>query len=81
MILLFVVLGWGPVFLAEFVRSARPDLNASYGPQAFAMGWIMITLCCSLLAIAFAIGHAIRLIVTAGRQSAQRRGSRKDGST
>jgi hypothetical protein len=55
MILLFVVVGWGPLFLADLVRSLRPDLNASYRPQAFAVGWMMITLCCSLLAVAFTV--------------------------
>jgi hypothetical protein len=81
MILLFVAVGWGPVFLAELVRRARPDLDASYAPQAFAMGWLMVCLWCSVLAVAFAIGHTVRLIVTGARRFAQRRGSGAGGPT
>jgi hypothetical protein len=81
MILLFVVVGWGPLFLADLGRSVRPDLNASYRPQAFAMGWMMITLYCSLLAVACTIGHAVRLVLAAGRRSARGRDPRKGGPT
>jgi hypothetical protein len=77
MILVFLAVGWGPVFIAEFVRTTRPDLSANYGPQAFAMGWLAITIHCSILAVVYTIGHAIRLIVMLGRQLlAELRGGR-----
>jgi heme/copper-type cytochrome/quinol oxidase subunit 2 len=72
-ILLFLVIGWGPLFLADLVRYVRPDLNASYTPQAFAMGWLMITLWCSVLAIVLAVVHSVWLIMMTIRGSAKRR--------
>lgn len=72
MILVFLAVGWGPVFIAEFVRTARPDLSASYVPQAFAMGWIGITLCCSLFAAVYTVASLIKLIVIGKRLSAAR---------
>lgn len=67
MILVLLTVGWGPLFIAEFVRTARPDLNARYAPQAFAMGWMPITLSCSFLAVVYAVGHSIRLIFRLGK--------------
>jgi len=81
MILLSLVAGWGPVFLAELVREARPDLDARYVPQAFAMGWIVVSLWCSVLAVAPAIGHGIRPIVLFVMQSVQRHTGGTDGLT
>lgn len=63
MIIVLLALGWGPLFIAEFVRGARPDLDAEYRPQAFAMGWLGITMICSFLAVVFAIVHLLRLVV------------------
>ena len=67
MILLFLAVGWGPVFIADFVRTSRADLSAHYVPQAFAMGWLPVTLHCSIWAGVYIVGHAIRLIVMLGR--------------
>ncbi len=71
MIVVFLAVGWGPIFIAEFVRDVRPDLNATYSPQGFAMSWIMITFWSSLLAAALTVGHIVRLIVVAIRRSPQ----------
>lgn len=68
MILVFLAVGWGPLFVADFVRTSRPDLSANYVPQAFAMGWLTITIRCSILAGVYIVGYAIRLIVMLGRK-------------
>jgi hypothetical protein len=68
MILVFLAVGWGPVFVADFVRTSRPDLSANYAPQAFAMGWLAITIRCSILAGVYTVGYAIWLIVMLGRK-------------
>ena len=67
-ILVFLAVGWGPVFIAEFVRTSRPDLSANYAPQAFAMGWLAITIGSSVLAAAYIVGHAIRLVVVLAKK-------------
>jgi len=48
MIAVLLIVAWAPQFIATLVWSARPELAASYGPQAFAMGWLGITLVCSV---------------------------------
>jgi hypothetical protein len=63
MIIVLLAIGWGPLFIAEFVRGARPDLDASYGPQAFGMGWMGITLLCTILSVILAVIHAIRFVI------------------
>jgi hypothetical protein len=79
MILLFAVVGWGPVFFADLLGSL--GLHASSEALGFfAMDWLMVTLYCTLLAMAFAIGHAVRLMVDAVRHSAQGRGPGAGGS-
>ena len=42
-IMFLLVLGWGPAFIAEAVRNARPDLDAAYVPQHYALQWIRVT--------------------------------------
>jgi len=77
MIAVFLVIGWGPLFVADFVRTTRPDLSARYAPQGFAMDWIRVTRDCTVLAVCYVIGHAIRLvvvIVTRSASDAARRG-------
>ena len=63
MIAVFLMVGWGPVFLAELVGRLRPDLDAAYVPQAFVMSWIREGMVCSVLAIALSVIHGSRLII------------------
>ena len=60
MILVALAIGWAPLFIAELVRQARPDLDAAYRPQAFGMAWMFVTVVCSLLALLLAAVHAVR---------------------
>jgi hypothetical protein len=62
LVVLLLAVGWGPVFLAESVREARPDLDAAYVPQHFALQWMSTTVHCSLLAIVAAVVWAIRYL-------------------
>lgn len=80
-ILLLLTIGWAPLFFADLLRSVRPALNATYGPQAFAMSWLMITLWCSVLAVVLAIGHSIRLIKIAVKQLAKPRRDHPSGGS
>ncbi|HXF27455.1 MAG TPA: hypothetical protein VN610_09280 [Bryobacteraceae bacterium] len=32
MIAIFLTIAWGPLFVADFLRDARPGLDASYAP-------------------------------------------------
>jgi hypothetical protein len=63
MILILLMVGWLPLIIAEVARSARPDLDAGYRPQAFAMGWMGITVICSFLAAALFVAHLIWFII------------------
>ena len=63
LVVLFLAVGWGPAFLADLVREARPDLDASYAPQHFAMRWVNATALCSLLAVVAAVVWVIRFIL------------------
>lgn len=74
MIPLLVVIGWGPVFIAEVVRISSPEADASYRPQSFAMHWILITVGSSILAAAFSLVHVLRLIVVLFRKLNSRNG-------
>jgi hypothetical protein len=49
MIVVLVIVGWGPIFIAEAVRRTSTDLDAAYRPQSFAMQWMLITVVCSIL--------------------------------
>jgi hypothetical protein len=60
LVVLLLAVGWGPAFVADLIREARPDLDASYAPQHFAMHWIGMTALCSLLAIVAAVVWVIR---------------------
>lgn len=61
MILVVLIIGWGPEFVADAVRALRPDLDAAYVPQAFAIGWFAVTLFCSVAAVVLATVHGIFL--------------------
>ena len=63
LILGLLVLGWVPVYVADWVRNARPDLDAAYTPQAFAMGWLGVCFFCSAGAITLAVFHGARIVV------------------
>ena len=62
MIVVFLALAWGPLFIAEYVRVTRPDLSASYQPQSFAMQWMRVTVLCSVLAIIYSVIGIVRLV-------------------
>jgi hypothetical protein len=63
LVVLLLAVGWGPIFLAESVREARPDLDAAYVPQHFALQWMNTTVRCSLLAILASIVWIVRYIL------------------
>jgi hypothetical protein len=70
-ILLSLIIGWGPLFVAEFVRRANPALNASYAPQAFAMKWIPVTaLCSAIVAVSLFIG-LVKLVFSFAKQKVE----------
>ena len=77
MIPLLVLVGWGPVFIAEAIRVSSPEANASYRPQSFAMQWVVITAASSILAAALSFVHVLRLAVVLFRRS---NGQRRKGS-
>jgi len=62
MIPLLIAIGWGPVMIAEAVRVSSPRADASYGPQSFAMHWILITVGCSVLAAVLVVLQSLRLV-------------------
>jgi hypothetical protein len=62
-IVVLVVVGWGPIFIADAVRSASPNLDASYRTQSFAMQWMLVTVPCSVLASILMLVHALRLAI------------------
>ena len=66
MIPIFLFVGWGPLFLDDFVTSARPELNN--GGEAFAMGWMIVTFWCGLFTIIYAVGHIVRLALKLARR-------------
>jgi hypothetical protein len=76
MILVFLLVGWGPLFVDDFVTTIRPELSAGGGPQAFAIGWMLITLYSSLLAGVYIVAHVIRLVALRARQFLQDRRGR-----
>ncbi|MGA2273943.1 MAG: hypothetical protein ABSH00_10345 [Bryobacteraceae bacterium] len=60
LILGLLLVGWGPLFVADWVKLRHPDFNA----EGFGSGWgIGITLPFSFLAVALTLFFAIRLIV------------------
>jgi hypothetical protein len=73
-IVALVTIGWGPMFIAELVRTSRPDLDASYGPQAFGMVWLRVTFLCTSLAVVFLLIYLVRLIFSATRGKGSRGG-------
>ena len=59
--------GWGPLFIAEFIREISPELDKSYGPQRFLMGWgLTVTVLCSFLAFIVLVVNVVRLIARKG---------------
>jgi hypothetical protein len=57
-----LALGWLPLFIAEAIRNASPDLDARYVPQYDALQWIRVTDWCSLLAVATGVIWAVRVL-------------------
>ena len=57
MIIVVLVVGWGPVFVADCVRARHsdPDLVAEY--LHFVMQWLSITVLCSVIAGALTLVH------------------------
>jgi hypothetical protein len=68
-ILLLIVIGWGPLFIAEFVRRSRPDLDASYAPQTFGIGWFPVTLLCMVLSVVLGVAQIFRVVLRKIRRS------------
>jgi len=57
MILAFLVIGWGPAFVGDWVRVMRPDPDLLAEWVHFLMQWIFITKWCSIIALALVIVH------------------------
>jgi hypothetical protein len=57
MIIVILLAGWGPLFVVDYIRVTRPDLDAAYVPQAIAMQWLPITVLCSVIAGALILVH------------------------
>jgi hypothetical protein len=72
-VVLFLVVEWASLSVADKVRDGHPDLDVSYVPQHFAMEWMRATVYCSLLAtIAAAVSMVrfiLRILATADRES------------
>jgi hypothetical protein len=51
--------GWGPLFVADQIRSIRPDLDAAYILQAIGMNWLIVTVRCTQLAILLALAQSL----------------------
>ena len=68
MIGLLLSLAWGPLFVADWVRTTRPDLDASYKPQTFGIAWmVMVAIPCMWLALLLGAVHIVRVIVRSVR--------------
>jgi hypothetical protein len=52
MILVFLIVGWGPIFVTDLVWPVSPSGAANYELEGFAMSWIPVVVLCSGLAIA-----------------------------
>jgi hypothetical protein len=63
LVVLFLAVGWGPLWVADLARNASPDLDASYAPQHFAMEWIGKAAFCPLLAAVVTFVCVIRFIL------------------
>jgi hypothetical protein len=75
-----LALGWGPIFVDDYVATVRPDLDAAYVTQGFAMGWMGVTVLCSLLAILLTIVYLVRFVLAlAGRLQRDRNGNDRQG--
>ncbi len=74
MILVALVIAWGPLVISDAVGVLRPDLDAAYVPQAFAMGWMGMTILFSAVAVVLAIMHGIFLIFRLFRRDEERKG-------
>lgn len=59
-ILVLFLVGWGPQFAAEVAWAILSDKAANFRPQAFAMAWMVITVVCTLLAIALSVFYLVR---------------------
>jgi len=72
LILGLLIVGWGPLFIADRIKLRHPDFNV----EGFGDGWgFGITLPFSFLAVALTLFYAIRLIVArVARFIEQRRG-------
>src|SRR5258706_14957825 len=63
MVLVFLVIGWGPPIISDLMLSMRPDLADRFGPETlFGMGWLAITFVCTVLAVAVGVVHLLLFI-------------------
>jgi len=74
MILVALIIGWGPQFIADVVRVLRPDLDAKYVPEVISVSWLGMTILFSAVAVVLAIMHGIFLIFRLFRRDAERKG-------
>jgi len=73
MILVFLVIGWGPTFVGDWVRVLRPDPDFVSGYIHYLMQWIVITKLCSIIAFALILVHAFGFLYRLLGSSPERR--------
>jgi len=57
MIVVVLAVGWGPALVADCVRVLQPDQNVIAECAHFVMHWIVITACCSVIALILILLH------------------------
>jgi hypothetical protein len=62
MIPVFLVIGWGPAFVGDWVKVMRPDPDFDAEYIHYLMQWIVITELCSIIAFALILVHAFRFL-------------------
>ena len=63
MILGLFAFAWVPIFIADFVRLARPDLAANSIPQGYGKQWLGVTAVFSGFGVMAAFIHAVRFVI------------------
>jgi hypothetical protein len=71
MIFVLLAIGWGPALFVEVFTAFRPDLNG-WG-VGVAMVWVPVTFRCTILVVAYVVGHATWLVFKFARDSLDRR--------
>ena len=63
MILIFLAVGWGPAFIGDLAHIAGADADTESQLVSWTMGWLGMTVLCSISAIVLTIVHAVQLIL------------------